>query len=61
MLQYEVKIELDANECIVKVNEYIHPSIYLDIDELKWLDFNVSAEWAIDIEIPAESRQLNWA
>lgn len=55
MLNYDIQIELEKENCSLRVYEYVNPSIYFDIDELKRLDFKIVPEKSIDIEIPAES------
>ena len=42
---------------MLNVTEFLIPSIYLDVDELKRVDLNLRSETGkIDVEIPAESR-----
>lgn len=58
MLTYEIDIELSNPKCEIRVNEFIHPSMYLDMDELKRLNFKIFPEKPMDVEIPAEKREL---
>lgn len=58
MLSYEIQLELTRPNCDLRVNEYIHPSLYIDMDEMKRLNFKISPEKPMDVEIPAEKREM---